>query len=144
MQEPSRQHPGRQRGRRTAIVFAAVAALVIAMSGCDVIGISFFEVLSVDAPTTITYGTSSPVRVSYVGSPQFPVRYDVVAVRCVGTNFTCHDFSGVVSRPTNPIAFSIACQGTPGGPQGTATWQVRLTDATSLQTSRAEFTITCR
>ena len=143
MHEPSRQPPGRQRGRHTAIVFAVVTALVIATSGCDVLGISFFEVLSVDAPTTIAYGTSRPVRVTYVGNPQFPVTYDVVAVRCVGTNFTCHDFTGAVSRPTNPIAFTIACQGAPGGPPGTATWQVRLTDATSLQTSRAEFAITC-
>ncbi len=144
MSEPSRQHAGHQRGRRAAIVFAVVATFVIAMSGCDVLGISFFEVLSIDAPTTITYGTSRPVRVTYVGNPQYPVTYEVVAVRCEGTNFTCHDFTGVVSRPTNPIVFNISCQGNPGGSPGTATWQLRLTDATTLRTSRTEFAITCR
>jgi hypothetical protein len=144
MQEPTRHQPSRRRVRHTAASLSLAAALVIAMSGCELLGISFFEVLSIDAPTTISYGTSRPVSVTYIGNPEFPVAYSVEAVRCAGTNFTCNDFTGVVSRQTNPITFSIACQGIPGGSPGTATWQIRLTDATDLRTSPAEFTITCR
>jgi hypothetical protein len=133
----------RTRSRLRAIAFVGLLTATGLLSSCDTLGITVFEILSVEAPSNAVWEGSLEVEVLWVGNPEWPVTWEVSVVDCVGTGY-CNPGFGVASSYENPLTYTYYCDGASGSPPLTTYHEVRLTDANGARTSLAEYSFTCR
>ena len=128
--------------RKSLIKYGLGLSLLIGLIGCSG-SIGFFTISLIDVPSTIRYGSSPPLLISWIGFPTFPVTVDLKSVFCSGQNFTCTDFNHTIYSRTNPLRLSMTCRGTSGSPPGSATWEVVVRDSRGVTTPPRRFAVGC-